>query len=220
MRDLLVIVPVRGRPASLARFTEAFRATARTADLLVVFDVDDRSYDGAETDALVRVLPRRPTGPKVNAAAADHLDYRALMFMGDDNVCVTPGWDDIMLTALGGMGGTGILWPDDLSEHADLPCSAMISCDIVSALGWMCLPGAAHFFVDNVWADLGRGAGCLMRCGGAVIEHRHPNYGKAPRDQLYQDAMRLYWRHDKAAYAAWKTGQMQADIETVRALRA
>ena len=218
--ELLVILPVRGRPASLTRFTGAFAATARCADLLVVMDAGDRSYDGIEPGVSVRVQPRRPTGPKVNAAAMDHLDYRALMFMGDDNLCVTPGWDEIMLAALDEMGGTGICYPDDLSEHADLPCSAMLSRDIVLALGWMCEPSLAHFFMDNIWRDIGRGAGCLRRCGGAVIEHRHPNYGKAPRDELYLSAMHLYWRHDKAAYAIWQAERMEQDIATVRALRA
>jgi hypothetical protein len=219
--ELLVILPVRGRPASLPRFTEAFGATARTADLLVVMDADDRSYDGLDVDASVRVAPRKPTGPKVNAAAADHAPgYRAVMFAGDDNVCVTPGWDEILLAALDGMGGTGVVWADDLSGHRDLPCSAMLSSDIVLALGWMCLPGTAHFFVDNAWRDLGAGAGCLKRCDDAVIEHRHPDYGKAPRDELYVTARHLYWRHDKAAYAMWKTERMCHDVATVRALRA
>ena len=183
-------------------------------------DHDDRSYDLGEVDASVRVQRRMPTAAKVNAAAADHLDYRALMFMGDDNVCVTPGWDDILLTALDGMGGTGICYPNDLSEHTDLPCSALLSSDIIAALGWMCLPQVAHFFVDNAWRDLGEGAGRLARCDTAVIEHLHPIWGKAPSDELYEDAMRRYWRHDKAAYAAWKTERMCQDVATVGALLA
>lgn len=221
MRDLLVIVPVRGRPANAVRLSEAFAATAKTADLLLVTDDDDRSYDGLDLaiTPLWLPLPRQPTGPKVNAAAVPYAKrYRALMFMGDDNVPVTPGWDEQMLAVLDAMG-TGICYPNDLSPHADLPCSAMVSAGIVTALGWMCEPSLSHFFVDNVWGELGRQPGCLHRCDDVIIDHRHPIWGKAPPDQLYTDAMRLYWAHDEAAYAAWRAQRMAADVATVAALR-
>lgn len=217
--DLLVVLPTRSRPANVARCAEAFRATAKNADMLVITDHDDRSYDGLDFGVSRRTQPRKPTAAKVNAAVMDHLGYRAIMFMGDDNVCVTPGWDEIMLAALDDMGGTGICYPNDLSGHAELPCSAMLSSNIVRALGWMCLPAVAHFFCDNAWQQIGLGTGSLRRCEDAVIDHLHPIWGKAPADALYSDTMRLYWRHDKAAYAMWQREQMAADVAKVAALR-
>jgi hypothetical protein len=221
VRDLLVLLPVRGRPANLARFREAFAATAtRGTDLLVIMDADDDSYNGQlgpGSDVTAMICDRMPTGPKVNAAAAKHAgSYSALMFMGDDNVPVTPGWDALLLEAC---AHSGMAFANDLSGHAGLlPCSAMMTSDIVQALGWMALPSVSHFFMDNVWLELGQRAGCLTYLPGVVIDHRHPVWGKAASDELYDTARPLYWEHDEAAFSAWKAGQMAADVETVKGL--
>lgn len=226
MRDLLVILPVRRRPHNLPRFLGAFRRTAKTADLLIVMDSDDRSYDGKLTRLGVGgegrihavVQERMMTSPKVNRVALQHTGaYRALMFMGDDNVPRTPGWDLLMLQALDEMGGTGILYARDLARD-DLPCSALISAGIVAALGWMALPAVSHFFMDNAWRDLGTRAGCLRYLPDVVIEHLHPAWGKAPTDALYDGARREYWDADEKAYATWRERQMEADVAKVRGL--
>jgi hypothetical protein len=41
MRDMLVIVPTRGRPAAATRLIEAFAATGATTDLVFCVDNDD-----------------------------------------------------------------------------------------------------------------------------------------------------------------------------------
>ena len=217
---LLVIVPVRGRPASAPRFAEAFGATAREADLLMVLDDDDGSYDGMLPGLGVRAVtyPRMPTAPKINRAAADHgAGYGAVMFMGDDNMPRTPGWDQVMMAALEGHGGTGIVYANDLLRN-DLPCSALISADIIAALGWMALPVVSHFYIDNAWADLASSTGCLTYLPGVIIEHLHPCAGKAPYEGLYSEARELYWDADEAAYHQWRAQQMEADVAKVRAL--
>jgi len=217
---LLVIVPVRGRPASAPRFAEAFGATAREADLLMVLDDDDGSYDGMFPGLGVRAVtyPRMPTAPKINRAAAGHgAGYGAVMFMGDDNLPRTPGWDQAMMAALAEMGGTGIVYCNDLLRN-DLPCSALISADIIAALGWMALPVVSHFYIDNAWADLGGGVGRLKYLPGVVIEHLHPCAAKAPYDGLYSEARELYWDADEKAYHAWREHRMEADVAVVAAL--
>ena len=154
MRDLLVILPVRGRPDSARRFMKAFRETATAAtDVALITDEDDTSSSGlsAELDVMGMTLVRVPTAQKINKAAeACAGSYEALMFMGDDNVPLTPGWDGFLLDAL---GGCGMAFANDLSPHAGLlPCSVMMSSAIVRALGWMALPGCSHFFIDNCLA--------------------------------------------------------------------
>jgi len=94
-----------------------------------------------------------------------------------------------------------------------------MSSDIVKALGWMCLPDLQHWYVDNVWADLGRGAGCLRHCRAITVEHIHPAAGKAPADKTNADASEKL-DADREAYYAWRRdGHMAADISKIISLR-
>ena len=93
-----------------------------------------------------------------------------------------------------------------------------MSSDIVAALGWMCLPELKHFWCDNVWADLGRGAGCLRHLRAVAVDQLHPGAKTAAPDQTYADSGKKI-PEDRGAYFAWRGGRMAADIETVLALR-
>ena len=144
--------------------------------------------------------------------------YRALASLGDDHMPRTPGWDALLLAAISDMGGTGIAYPDD-KRRADIPEAVGISADIVRALGWMCLPESSHFYVDDVWADLGNGAGCLRYVPAAVVEHMH--YSVKPgvaRDGTYAEA-ETRGPADYAAYQQWRATRMADDVETIVRLR-
>ena len=149
-----------------------------------------------------------------------HDQYRALASLSDDHVPRTPGWDRILLDAIDAMGGTGIAYGDDQIMRERLPTAVVISSNIVAALGWMCEPSLAHFCVDNVWKDLGQGAGCLAYVPEVVIEHLHWINGGAPMDATYEEGG-IYSPDcaDARAYAQWRAVRMTADVSTVRALR-
>ena len=88
---------------------------------------------------------------------------------------------------------------------------------IVRALGWMCEPSIGHWYTDNVWGDLGRGAGCLAYLPDVIVEHRHPNVpGGDPPDATYTQAAAGY-AADLAAYQKWRLTSMRADIGKVKA---
>jgi hypothetical protein len=74
------------------------------------------------------------------------------------------------MRAIAETGGTGLSYPWD-GIREDIPEAVVLSGDTVQALGWFCLPGLSHWFVDNVWADLGRGAGCLRHLHAIKVEH-------------------------------------------------
>jgi hypothetical protein len=121
------------------------------------------------------------SGPRNNLAGwtnvlARHLakDYRALASLGDDHLPRTPGWDLRLLEAIAGMGGTGFAYGNDLLQGAALPTAVVVSSNIVTALGWMCEPSMRHYCIDNVWKDLGEGAGCLAYLPDVIIEHLRP----------------------------------------------
>jgi hypothetical protein len=145
--------------------------------------------------------------------------YRAFASLGDDHVPRTQGWDRLLLDEIDRMGGTGIAYGDDLHQRDRLPTAPVISADIVAALGWMCEPTLAHMHVDDAWRDLGRGAGCLAYVPGVVIEHCHPDAGKAAADETYAASV-AGWAADREAYARWRRERMAADVAKVAALRA
>jgi hypothetical protein len=223
VKDLLIITPTRGRPQSMMRLAMAVHFTAQ-ADTGLVFavDADDTLVDAGDpwSDFADWMCgPRDTLGGWTNRVAAHQLGaWRAYASLGDDHIPWTAGWDRLLLGAIEEMGGTGIAYGDDLVQGEKLPTAAVVSADIVAALGWMCEPSLSHFYVDDAWKDLGKGAGCLVYVPEVVIEHRHPSTGKARADVLNAEAEQRL-DADKAAYQAWRAGRMAADVATVRALR-
>jgi len=221
MRDLLIITPTRDRPDSAQRLAQAVAETATAeTDLIFAVDADDPSYSDLDLGVMMVRGPRQSCPAWSNEIAAElgH-EYRAVASLGDDHLPVTPGWDAIMLGALDDMGGTGIVYGNDVGQGVNLPTAPVISSDIPSALGWLFLPTARHLFCDNVWLDLGREAGCLRYLPGVVIEHLHYSRGASPYDATYE-ASRGTWAHDEAAYHAWRRDRMAADAGAIRSLRA
>ena len=223
MRDLLIITPTRKREKNANRLIDAVAdtCTAQT-DLMLAIDDDDDSYVNLRLGARVLRGARQSCPAWSNEIAAKYgPGYRAVASLGDDHLPVTEGWDTLMLAALDDMGGTGIVYGDDIGQGVNLPTAPVISSDIPAALGWLFLPTARHLFCDNVWLDLGREADCLRYLPGVVIEHLHHSRGASPRDQTYEET-RGAWTADEAAYHAWRrspTG-MPADVDKIRKLRA
>jgi hypothetical protein len=229
MADLLVIVPTRGRPESLARIVEAWTATGAfdTADLALVVDGDDPTLAGyaAEWERLgtpcrmVQAEKWEPLVPKLDGAALAYApDYFALGFAGDDHLPRTHGWAKTMLAALREMG-TGVVYGDDLLQRERLCTSWAMTSDIVRALGRMVPAPVEHMACDNAVMDLAKLAGCLRYLPDVVIEHVHPLAGKTDWDDGYRRVNRPeQYRSDELAYSRWLRGGRAADVATVKAL--
>jgi len=219
--DLLVLLPVRHRRENAIQCAASFAATARDAELLIISDADDPSYDGIDWPQGVRTRVMdewMPYVPKINKVALEvAAGYKALFAIGDDCVFQTPSWDRIMMGALEDMGGTGIVYPEN-HRRRDVPEQWMTSTDIVTALGWFANPVCRHYYTDNSWAEIGRRAGCLKFCPDAVIEHRHYSVHKPTEyDAVYQQCEQ-FGPHDERAFQAWRASQMHADVATVKEL--
>jgi hypothetical protein len=223
VNELLILVPSRERPQNVARLGAIARETMYGAgSLLFIFDDDDTMLEAQQKAAddngwPYEVQENLITVPKINLAASRHLDAPFLMFLGDDHIPRTDGWDDEILASFSDLGGTGYVYPWGLGR-TDTPEVCAISTDIVKALGWFGLPGINHFYVDNVWADIGNGAGCLVFRRDVILEHMHWTFGKGPLDHINHRAIVLTGQ-DEITYNHWRSGQMNADIEVVRRLR-
>ena len=227
MADLLIVVPSRGRPQSIARMLDSVHATARLATHLhVAVDEDDEKlpqYEavmakaGGEHDVL-ETGPRKGLCAWTNEVAVRRaVEYPFLASLGDDHVPRTPGWDVALTRAITDMGGTGFSYPFD-GTREDIPEAVVMSSDIVQALGWMCEPTLTHWYPDQVWADLGRGAGCLRHCRAIAVDHVHPATGQVKADATTKDNGRSLGA-DRTAYWAWRKTRMGDDIAAILKLR-
>jgi len=232
MADLLVIVPSRGRPGSVARVVDAWRATGAldVAHLVWVVDADDPAIDGYRqavpdepgTAPVSRYeVPRwMPMVRKLDLVAADAREtYWSIGFAGDDHVPRTPGWAARYVEELRRLG-TGIVYGDDGYQGKRLPTQWAMTSDIVRALGRMVPAPVEHLYCDNAVLDLGISAGCIHYLPDVLVEHMHPVAGKAADDDQYRRVnSRDQYRRDRVAYRRWKQSRLAADVVAVRTLR-
>lgn len=217
--SLIVLCPTRGRPEKALETYEAFLETRGNPDsytqMLFVVDEDDHSYD-ASAIPWQKYSHSGGMGAALNAAADQWaLVHDVVGFIGDDHRFRTKGWDAEIENALEENGG-GIAFGNDKARN-DIPTQVFISSKIVMALGWMALPGATHLYLDNTWAALGNGAGCLIYLPDVIIEHMHPFFGKAQMDEGYarvNDAS--MYEHDLKVFQYWQEKDADHDIEIVR----
>ena len=226
--DLLIVVPSRGRPANLGRLLDAVHAT-RQLDTHVHagVDWDDPLLDEYETVMKEHGTPgrdRMDVGPRKGLAAWTNDiaarwagEYPFLASFGDDHLPKTRGFDRALTRAITDMGGTGFAYPWD-GIRTDIPEAIVMSSNIVQALGWMANPACKHFWIDDTWADLGNGAGCIAHLRAVVVEHVHPDVGKAAGDATYSESNQKI-PEDREAYFTWRAERMAGDIATICALR-
>ena len=191
---MCVVVPSRGRPENAERLAQAFKDTGAEADLYIVIDNDDPKWNEYAKSENYKKLPAdNKTGgcaKSLNTGAVLLLDitkyplYDYFVFMGDDHLPRTPGWDKAFIQALG--TNTGIVYGDDLLQGANLPTAYGMSRDLVNELRGMTFPGCIHLFFDNFVKQLGLDLEYLKYLPDVIIEHIHPVAGKVAMDEGYE----------------------------------
>jgi len=191
---MCVVVPSRGRPENAERLAQAFKDTGAEADLYIVIDNDDPKWNEYAKSENYKKLPAdNKTGgcaKSLNTGAVLLLDitkyplYDYFVFMGDDHLPRTPGWDKAFIQALG--HNTGIVYGDDLLQGANLPTAYGMSRDLVNELRGMTFPGCIHLFFDNFVKQLGLDLEYLKYLPDVIIEHIHPVAGKVAMDEGYE----------------------------------
>ena len=217
---IIVVTPTRGRVQKARETYEAFTKTKRDphSQMRFIIDKDDPDYDAYVASGVPYASFEHEgggMGPPMNAAAAEYAKtFDIVGFIGDDHRFRSVGWDVVISHTL---RNGGMAFGNDLARH-DIPTEVFISSDIVQALGWFCLPGAKHLYLDNTWAQVGREAGCLTYLPDVIIEHVHAFFGKAEMDEGYRRVNHpTMYEHDAKIYREWnESGQAARDIETVR----
>lgn len=228
MPTIMVVCPTRGRPQKARETYDAFTKTKRDphTQMRFIIDHDDPDFDAYLSSGVPYATFEHEgggMGPPMNAAAAEYAKtYDIIGFVGDDHRFRSVGWDEQigwMLTDGDGHGGIGIAYGNDLARH-DIPTQVFIRSEIVRALGWFCLPGAKHLYLDNTWADLGNKGECIAYMPNVIIEHAHAFFGKSEMDAGYARVNHpSMYEHDARVYRDWnESGQAAEDIATVRRL--
>lgn len=211
--DVAIIIPSTGRAEQCARLVERIYQTSWTWPSIVVSVEPDDVRDGAYPAAIATfaavnhpvslVWDQTGTaGPgshvaAINRAARSLLPAdeptaagpwpapKLIVKLDDDHWPLTIGWDQFYLDSLNILGGTGVVYGNDLLQGEALPTVPGLSANIVRELGWYAPPQLGHLFCDNFWLELGRRSGRLSYMPHVIIEHRHPDAGKAERDAVY-----------------------------------
>src|SRR5215475_352614 len=146
MRDLAIIVPSRGRPASVARLTETCARTCRTDyQLIWAFDDDDPDIQASKRAAghgYVYTGERKGLAEWTNVLWRKHEhDFAYFASIGDDHIPQTDGWDKHLCGALAAHGGGfSYCWNGHVQATPNLPEMCVASAAVLSALGWFAEP--------------------------------------------------------------------------------
>lgn len=213
MPTAAVICPSARRPHNARELCEAFEDTADPAsvDLILAVDDDDphlpgyRQVEDAHPWITLWIAEGSPhrIGPIINQAAMDLLDSEAppdlIGFMGDDHRPQTPGWNQILGGEL--KDRIGVAYGNDMHQRGKLPTACLISAPLVRAMGGLAPPGVGHLFLDDWWLRVGKVTHLAYR-DDVIIEHLHPDAGKAPDDETYARGGRNYavWSRDETAF--------------------
>jgi hypothetical protein len=231
VRNVVVVIPSRGRPERAMAAVEATRSRAVRVATHVVLAVDRddptlpeyraRFPQGLGGWLAMVVLEPDETGDLVRATNTISMRIAAtdptaiIGNLGDDHMVRTAGWDRMVAEAL---DQPGIAYGDDLLQGAHLPTAPFISAEIVNALGWYALPRCRHLYIDDAWRELGNALGVLRFLPDLVIEHMHPAVGKAETDEGYRRAnAESVVEHDRAVFQSWRrSSRFQRDVAKVR----
>lgn len=221
MRDLLLVVPSRGRPHNVERLTRTLTGTCRAStDVLFGLDEDDPALGGYALacdpgkDGSRRVVVK-PGLHKVTAWCNELAvplagDYKAIGTVGDDNVFATPGWDIRMLEAL---EKTPFAFGNDqypAREPGTLSCHVFMRSEVVKKLGYFGPPSISHMYVDVAWYAWGMACG-ITYLHDVLIPHLHHTAG-APHDATYASSSAGTGADLQAWHAYSRGGGLNADI--------
>jgi hypothetical protein len=229
MTDMVMLVPSRGRPESVARMAEAWGAAGgigRT-ELTWVLDHDDPKADSYNWELSqypwMRVAWRLewvPMVPKLNWAACLAAGMHSVVgFMGDDHLPRSPGWDEALF-GFAMARKTAILYGQDGYQNRRIPTWWAMTSDVIKALGRMVPAPVQHLYCDNAVKELGERSKTLDYLPHVMIEHMHPVAGKAEWDDGYTRVNRgEQYDRDRAAFEGWLQDGAQRDATLIAQLR-
>lgn len=193
MKEMIILVPTRGRPQNAVALLAEHERLSTHSDMLFVIDADDPEHDayeyevGADKCMTIKNEIRGVAYPINKAASAivKKDEYKYFAFLGDDHRPRTAEWDSLLIQAM--RKRPSMAFGNDLLQGHRLPTMIAMTSDIVKALDGMVPPNMRHLYVDNFWKKLGEDLDALTYLDHVIIEHMHPIAGKSEWDEGYRE---------------------------------
>lgn len=209
--DLVIIVPVLRRPHRAARVAESVDATTPGCRLLFVGSPGDvEEHEACRATGADLLVIDEPVGPgdyarKINAGY--RVTSEPVMLIAADDLLFHPEWFDRAMARM--VGTVGVVGTNDLGnprvlagEHTTHP---LVSRDYIDGHGTIDETGKVycerypHEFSDDEFVGTAKHRGVWAFAVDSIVEHLHPNWGKAPSDPLY-DAQAQRIRHGRQVF--------------------
>lgn len=198
MADLVILVPMLGRPHTVEPLRESVGGAtpdARVLWLLTPGDDDVLEVIKTRTDDGVLMVDYQPGdfARKINAGIAATTE--PLIFTGACDLRFHKGWYEACLDKL--KPGIGVVGTNDLgnlgTRNGGHATHFLVTRSYVDEFGTIDEPGKffhegyPHEFCDNEAYETARGRGRYAHARDAIVEHLHPLWGKAPWDPMYEE---------------------------------
>jgi len=222
-KEILIICPTRGRYEGATRLIKSWwETTSDRSDLVLIADDDDEAgillwEQRADLGVAVRLGLRMKMCVKVNLAVYENPNRKLYLFIGDDVIFRTSGWEDRFLD-IAHARRYAIIWANDLHNQERMCVHWASTGPLVRFLGWMMYPRLYHLCTDSAILDLANTLGIGFYLPDVIMEHMHVVVGKSELDQTYLDAYayseddRFVWEH------LWRAKELPVLAEKLRPL--
>lgn len=201
MNDIVVVVPVLGRPHRVAPLVASFEAARKVPSklLFVCSPEDDPQREACRTEGHYMAVLDEPAGPgdfakKINYAY--RITEEPFLFQAADDVTFQPGWDLEALRVIE-KTDTGVCGTNDganptvmrgiHSTHSLIRRSYVNECGAcLEGPGVVFSPAYGHQWVDNELVELAKSRGCYSFAHNSFVLHSHPIWGTAQDDATYR----------------------------------
>lgn len=196
--DLAILVPVLGRPHRVQPLLTSIEAATPEAHVVFVCDPDDEPEHDAITAARrLRELNVRMLCEGGNYAHKINVGIQAttepLIFTGADDLHFHPGWFELAAGRIS--DEIGVVGTNDLcnrrviaGEHSTHSLVSRVYVEAYGTIdecGKLLHEGYEHEYVDDELVETAKSRAAYAHVGDAIVEHLHPDVGKAPSDRLY-----------------------------------
>lgn len=211
MADVAILIPVLGRPERALPVALSALASEAASTLELVFlcspgdiiqiNACERACvlaDGTETaraSTVVVPFPRLRGDFARKQNLGLHITDAPYVFCGADDLVFHPGWadaaisvvleQDVCFVATNDLGNPTVM----AGTHATHPLVCRdyaVECGTIDTPGLIYHEGYWHQYVDNEATGTAKYRECFGFAKDSVVEHMHPIWGKAERDETYR----------------------------------
>lgn len=199
MAAVVVLVPMLGRPHTVAPLRESLAASTDRARLQwLVTSTDEDVIRAVRGDDVMLVPPRARGDYAYKMNLGYHSSSEPLIFLGACDIRFHAGWLEACEAKVA--QGFGVVGTNDLGNSrtatGQLSTHTLVTRDYADRFGVIDQPGQLlhegywHEFCDNELVDTAKARGQYGHAADAVVEHLHPMWGKAEPDAMYDNALR------------------------------